>query len=256
MKGVLLFAFNTTELNYVKMANISAARINYFLDLPVTLVTDITPTLELSNFDNIVLLDSDDTNIKGKKIWKNKGRYNAYDLSPYNETLLLDVDYVVNSSELNKVFDFYDDFCCHRTTHFLMQEESEEEFLGTHSLQTLWATVVFFKKTERMRLFFDCVKMVQENYTHYVNLHGMLATTFRNDYAFTIANRIINGHIDDPRDFIPWNLTHVYNDVKVVKDTDTEFRLYSKKSKKEFIKIKDFDFHMLDKQNFMEIFDE
>lgn len=255
-KGVLLFAFNTPDVDYVKMANISANRINRLLDLPVTLITDITPKVNSHNFDNILLLDSDDSNTKGNKVWKNKGRYNAFQLSPYDETLLLDVDYVVNSNQLNKVFDFYEDFCCHRTTHFLMQQKNKEEFLGTHSLQTLWATVVFFKKTTRMKLLFDCVKMVQENYMHYVNLHGMLSTTFRNDYAFTIANRILNGHIDDPTDFIPWNLTHVYNDVTVIKDADTEYRLYSKKTKKEFIKIKDFDFHMLDKKNFMEVFNE
>jgi hypothetical protein len=255
-KGVLFFAFNTSEVDYVKMANLSAERVNRFLNLPVTLITDSPTQLSNHNFDNILLLDSDDSNTKGNKVWKNKGRYNAYDLSPYDETLLLDVDYIVNSNQLNKVFDFYNDFCCHRTTHFLMQNKSEEEFMGTHSQQILWATVVFFKKTIRMKLFFDCVKMVQENYTHYINLHGMLSTTFRNDYAFTIANRIINGHIDEPTDFIPWNLTHVGKDATVTRYSDAAYKVYSKKEKKSFIKIKDFDFHMLDKENFMELFNE
>lgn len=255
-KGVLLFAFNTSDIDYVKMANISANRINRLLGLPVTLITDIKPKSNSHNFDNVLLLDSDDSNSRGSKVWKNKGRYNAFEMSPYDETLVLDVDYIVNSNQLNKVFEFYDDFCCHQSTHFLMETDTKEELIGTKSLRTLWATVLFFKKTKRMELMFECVKMVQENYLHYHHLHGMYSTTFRNDYAFTIANRIINGHTDEPTDFIPWNLTHVNKRFKVIKDADTEYRIYTDSPKLEYIKVKDFDFHMLNKDNFMELFDE
>lgn len=255
MKGALLFAFNTPTVDYVKMANISADRINRFLDLPVTLITDVK-TDTTSNFDNVLLLDSDDTNIKGNHVWKNKGRFNAFDMSPYDETLVLDVDYIVNSNRLNAVFDFYEDFCCHQSTHFLMESETDSELIGPKSMRTLWATVLFFKKTRRTNMIFDCVKMVQENYYHYAHLHGMYSTTFRNDYAFTIANRIVNGHLDDPSDYIPWNLTHVNKQFKVVKNSDTGYTIYSANPKLECIKIKDFDFHMMNKENFMELFDE
>ena len=45
-KGVILFAFNSTKFNYYDMAVITAKRINHFLDLPVTIITDVTSVPE------------------------------------------------------------------------------------------------------------------------------------------------------------------------------------------------------------------
>ena len=39
-RGILLFAFNTPNVNYVEMAVETAKRSNHFLNLPVTLITD------------------------------------------------------------------------------------------------------------------------------------------------------------------------------------------------------------------------
>jgi len=260
-KGALLFAFNTEEIDYVNMANIASQRINHFLDIPCTLVTDSTISLASHSFDQIIYLDSDKSNTKNKKVWINKGRYRAFDVSPYQETMLIDTDYVVNSPMLSTVFDFYDDFNCHNTTSFLMHPNVPQEKLGMYSMNALWATVMFFKKTNRVNQLFKCMQMVQENYDHYRNLHGFNSSTFRNDYALTIANRIVNGHIDNSADCIPWNLVHA-SERTTITSTDTanfntEFKVtldIPNKNKKEYTIIKDTDFHMLDKKNFMELF--
>lgn len=261
MRGALLFAFNSADTDYVKMAEITAKRINYFLNIPCSLVTDQLITNPV--FDKILYLASDSSNTKHNKVWLNKGRYNAFDLSPYDETLLIDTDYVVNSTQLTTVFDFYDDFCCHNLVSFLMYPNANQEQLGMYSMNILWATVMFFKKTNRMQQMFSAMKMVQHNYSHYRNLHGFTSGTFRNDYALTIANRIVNGHIDEPQDFIPWNLLHVGQHTKIASDDISNFNTTFKvtidlpnKDRKEYIKIQDTDFHMLDKKNFMELFNE
>lgn len=253
MKGVLLFAFNNNEVDYVKMASITAQRVNNFLNLPCTLVTDKDTNYK---FDNIVYLDKDSSNKKRQKIWNNKGRFNAYHLSPYDETLVLDVDYVLNSSQLLNVFNFYDDFCIHNSSSFLMYPNVEQEKLGSASFNTLWATVLFFKKTSRVKYLFECVKMVQENYQHYVDLHGMWSDTFRNDHAFAISNRILNGHIEDNSNYIPWNLLHIGEKTLVQKISKTEYKILLLEDKTKYIIVKDIDFHMLDKNNFIEIFNE
>lgn len=253
MKGVLLFAFNTDDVDYVKMAYITSQKIHQFLNLPCTLITDSETTFK---FDDIIYLERDKTNTKRQKIWYNKGRYNAYSLSPYDETMILDVDYVVNSNSLIKVFDFYEDFCIHNSSEYLMYPNTEQERLGYSSFNTLWATVLFFKKNYRTKLLFETVKMVQDNYNHYVNLHGMWSDTFRNDHAFAIANRIINGHLENKSNYIPWNLLHVGEKTNVQKISETEFKITLKQEKSKYIIIKDIDFHMLDKNNFLEIFHE
>jgi hypothetical protein len=253
MRGVLLFAFNNGEVDYVKMAYLTSQRVHKFLNLSCTLVTDKSTEYK---FDNIVYLESDPSNTKHNKVWINKGRYNAYELSPYDETLVLDVDYVINSDKLNTVFDFYDDFCIHNSTSFLMYPNALQEKLSPTSFETLWATVFFFKKSQCVRHFFTGVEMVQQNYQHYINLHGIYSTTYRNDYAFTIANRIVNGHLENVEQYIPWNLIHAGEQTFVERVTDTEYKIILKQNKTEYIIVKDTDFHMMNKNNFMELFDE
>ena len=162
-RGVILFAFNSPKYNYYEMAEYTAKRINHFLGLPVTLVTDETSLSKDSeySFDRIVLVEPDRSNKRDWGIWINKGRYQAYEFSPYDETLLLDVDYMVNSDKVLKAFDTSVDFCCHDTTTFLMHPGAPQEVLSPHSFKTLWATVIAFKKTNRAKQIFDCLEMVQ-----------------------------------------------------------------------------------------------
>lgn len=256
-KGVILFAFNSPKFNYYEMAKFTAKRVNHFLNLPVTLITDeeSLPKEETYVWDNIVKVIPNKNNKRSWGQWINKGRYQSFELSPYDETLLLDVDYMVNSSKLASVFNFYDDFCCHNSTSFMMFPNAPQTVLSEFSRNTLWATVVAFKKTKRAKQIFQMMEMVQNNYNHYANVHGFISAVFRNDYALTIALNTVNGHITPISDYIPWNLVHVSNDVKVIKNSDTEFTLMSDvwkkgKMRKEYIVLKDMDFHMMGKENF------
>jgi hypothetical protein len=263
-KGALLFAFNSPKFNYYDMAVATAKRINHFLGLPVTLITDrdSLPDVVSTVFDNVMLAEADKSNKRDWGMWINKGRYRAYALSPYDETILLDTDYMVNSDKLLKLFDMGTDFCCHDTTSFLMDPKAVQEVLSVYSYKTLWATVVMFKKTDRARQIFECLEMVQNNFNHYSMIHGFVAATFRNDYALTLATRIVNGHLNPKSDVIPWNLVHVGKNTSVYKNSDDEFNteytvMFDNwnrgKIRKEYAIIKDTDFHVMNKENFLEL---
>ena len=262
-RGAILFAFNSPKFDYYKMAVATAKRINHFLNLPVTVVTDEKSiTDQTYMFDKVITVAPDLNNKRDGSIWINKGRYQAYDYSPYDETLLLDTDYMVNSDKLLRVFDYYDDFCCHDTTSFMMQPGAAQEILSAYSLKTLWATCVMFKKTARTKQIFECLEMVQKNYDHYCNIHSFVGGVYRNDYALTIALRIVNGHTNNKQDIIPWNLVHVGKNTSIHRNNDDEFNteytvIYDNwqrgKIRKEYITIKDMDFHVMNKEYFMEL---
>lgn len=264
-RGILLFAFNNGTTDYFKMAVATANRAYRFLNLQTTVVTDSNTVIEdyHHNFENIIIVDSDNTNRNvNKEIWINKGRFQAYDLSPYDETLLLDTDYLINSDMLLKPFELYDDFMCHNTTEFLMKPNEGQEKISKYSFNTLWATVVYFKKTKKTKLIFDTMKMVQENYQHYINIYNPIVGFFRNDYALTFALRIVNGQTEDISNYIPWALTHADKDVTLISNDNqscvTSYNVFLNQStsrglKKQFITIKDKDVHMINKENFMEI---
>jgi hypothetical protein len=255
-QGVLLFAFNNDIVDYYEMAVATAKRVNHFLNLPVTIVTDeksLSKTITYT-FDNTILAPADTTNTRDKQLWLNKGRHRAYHLSPYDETLLLDTDYLINSDRLLTIFDLYDDFMCPNHTSFLLNPNHTQEQISTNSFNTLWATLILFKKTNRVKQMFDCLKMVEENYMHYVSLYNMVSTMYRNDYGLTIANRIVNGQLENKQDYMPDSLVHVNKEVKVYKNNDTPFNTeYTLIKERQYIIVKDIDFHMMDKKNFMEL---
>lgn len=256
-KGVLLFAHNNQKIDYFKMATHTASRIHKFLDLPVSIVTDsasITSGVEV--FDEVIHTTPDISNKRRKDIWINKGRYSAYDLTPYQDTLVLDVDYLVNSPQLIKVFNGSGDFCCHNEVKWFLEVHSTE-YLSKETVQTHWATVLRFKKTNRVKQIFQMMEMVQKNYDHYCNIYKIPEQTYRNDYALTIALKTVNGHMTYAPDYFNWKLNHVAPNVKVYRDTDTAYTLThldNKIGKQTYIKIRDTDFHMLDKNNFLELF--
>lgn len=263
-RGAILFAFNSPKFDYFSMAEHTANRINHFLNLPVTVITDETslPKNPKHNFDNIILVDPDKSNKRDWGVWINKGRYQAYQLSPYEESILLDTDYMVNSDKLNKLFDLDTDFCCHDTTSFLMNPGVPQEVLSVYSYNTLWATVVKFKKTNRAKQIFECLEMIQKNFDHYANIHNFISATYRNDYALTLAIRIANGHLLPKTDIIPWNLLHLGKNTTAYRNNDDKFNSEytvmfdnwkKNKLRKEYITIKDMDFHVMNKQNFLEL---
>jgi hypothetical protein len=70
---------------------------------------------------------------------------------------------------------------------------------------------------------------------------------------------MVNGHVESTDNYIPWKLVHVGKTSHVYKtNMDTEFVITHDntqrgKTKKEYMIVKDMDFHMLNKDNFMEI---
>jgi hypothetical protein len=262
MKGALLFAFNTELVDYVKMAVFTAKRINRFLNLPVTIVTDSNANLSKYDytFDNVILAEANTDNNRNNSVWLNKGRFKAFDYTPYYETLVLDVDYIVNSDRLLKTFDIYEDFMCHKNIHFLMQPEVPQEKISNLGIDSVWATTMTFKKNKTCEHIFQCMKMVQENYDHYINLYYMTIPYFRNDYSLAISLKILNGQLDNNRYYTPWHLLHTGPGTKVYKEKDTQYTIVydnwiNGKIRKDYITVKDTDFHMIVKDNFMEVID-
>jgi len=255
-KGILLFAFNNGQTDYFEMAVRTAKRATKFLNLPVSVVTDSSTELARYEkvFDNIIIDVAEKSNIKDKVVWINKGRHKAYELSPYNETLILDTDYLINSDTLLRPFELYDDFMCHNSVDFILNHNTQPEKVSSKFVNTCWATVIYFKKTNRTKQIFECMQMIQDNYMHYVNVFDMNSGMYRNDYSLTIALWIVNGHVHNKQDYIPWNLLHLSYRVKSYRISETEYIFLDDKQK--YITLNTTDFHIMNKQNFMDLTNE
>lgn len=250
-KGVVLVAHNNSTNDYFEMASFTAKRVHGFLNLPVTVITDKSSVKQNNIFDKVILTDANNSNYLRKVNWINKGRYKVFDLSPYDDTIVLDVDYLVNSNRLNQLFEFDHDFMCHKNTFFIMNKSIEQEKLSKKSIETLWATVMRFKKTSRTEQIFNMLEMVESNYTHYSKIYGFLTMPYRNDYALTIALKTVNGHFENTQDYISWPLVHIENTIGIERLSNTTYNLYkTENNKKYYTQICDKDFHVLNKTEF------
>ena len=194
-RGVLIFATNTKEVDYVSIAEANRHLIKKYLGLPTTIVAG-------ENTNNRRFVDGEIVE------WHNAGRCNAYDLSPYKQTLVLDGDYLVFDNNLLKILDTVKDYAIPNKNIYVNSDLTDD--LGDFAISPmLWATVIAFNKTEKSKAMFECVKMIQNNYSYYCALYKLKSNNFRNDAAFTIADRLVNGYTDNPATKIPWPILTV-----------------------------------------------
>ena len=214
-KGVLLFAFNSSRVNYVDIADQTSRLIQKHLKLPVTLVTDHDAIPKFA-YDQIIRSTASTGNTRNDREqnvyeWKNLDRYMAYELSPYDTTLLCDVDYAMFDNSLLKLFD--QDYDYKLMYHTQTPKEFNHDEMGPISLPMVWATVVMFKKTQRAKIFFDLIGRIRRNYNYYRLLFKIRDGNYRNDFAFSIANIILSGYSIPAENNIPWTMTTIDQNV-------------------------------------------
>lgn len=213
MNGAVIFAQNNARFDYVKLAIFSAKQIKQYLDIPVSLITDSRSWLEKTypnhSFDKIIDVElsskqqlksvNDGSLYKTKVDWKNKERTSVYQLSPYDKTLVIDSDYILNSSILKSAFDNDYDLQIYRNSLDLAGWRDTSEFsrINSYSVPFYWATVFVFQKNPIMEKFFDLVDFIKTNWNYFKLLYSIRSDTYRNDFAFSIAIHILNGKTEN-----------------------------------------------------------
>ena len=152
-QGVLMFAFNNERTDYLEMAAWSAKNIRRHLELPVAVVTNNPEQAAALGFEHVIASESDTGGTRyfadydATVTWHNAGRVNAYELSPFEQTLVLDADYVVASKQLELVLDMPQQFAAFHEVWDAEDKFSERiETFGQHNMPMWWATVMMFRR--------------------------------------------------------------------------------------------------------------
>jgi len=209
-KGILIFAHNNEGIDYVKLACATALMIRKNMDVDgITLVTDDTSlNYSLTDhesvakyfFDEIVVYENKKftkrnyrDHIKSDKIltFYNGDRCQAWDITKYDETIIIDADYLIQDNILNNCWGSENSFMVNKNittvnTLFPMQQPR----INFQGIEQYWATVVYFKKDQEAKLIFDAWKMVKENHPYYKSLYDIPGKIFRNDFALSVALHI------------------------------------------------------------------
>jgi len=273
--GALIFAHNNAGIDYTKLAVYCADRVRKFLDIPVSIVTDNPQWLEKTYpdhpFDQVIetLVETGgqklfyDGTLSSRKLeWKNLSRNRSYDLTPYDKTLVLDSDYLINSSVLKIALERDENFQIYKKSFDLAgwRNTSAFERINGYSIPFYWATVFVFKKNFLTQAFFDLVSYIKHNWLYFRVLYNIENAIFRNDYAFSIAIHIMNGKMSG--DFaieLPGTMSYLLDkDILVSADNNVVKFLAEKQNHLgEYIagKVQDIDVHVMNKVSLTRVID-
>lgn len=210
-RGCLIFAHNG-NLDYGSQAVASAALVRKHLGIPVSLVTDENTFAETVKkfkelpFDQVIKIDKpSDTNMRTMLTsdgqlevfnFINNNRTSAYNLTPYDQTLVIDSDFLVFSDLLNRYWDTGYDFLITPGMLDLTQRyvNPKEYVIDDYSITMLWATCIMFNKTPEVKMFFDLVEYIKQEYYYFAQLYNFDHRQYRNDFSFSVACHIMSGH--------------------------------------------------------------
>ena len=218
-KGVLLFCFDTADVQYHRILERCVRLIKKNLQLEITVVTDFNTYSRMSpmGFINYKFIEPERGNTKFGKEWNNVDRHMAYELSPYDITLVMDIDYFPFTDNLRQFLDTDHDFLISKQAHDLSRGTIMDQ--GRWSMiDMVWATVFIFRKGRKAKRIFDTLKYVKRYYPYFMDLYRIYDRRFRNDYAFAIALEQANGFTS--YDTLPAQLPTLPPDCRIVKITD------------------------------------
>ena len=202
MRGVLLFAFNNEQVNYYKLAKMCAKRIKHFWDLPVCLVTDEPEPKRKPKEITFWRQVEQPTRVNSKSYYDygtalsfwNTNRHDAYALSPFQETILIDSDFLPSGRSVLNAWDGAG-VKLTRQAHSVEHTELGDDvrFLGKSRIPMYWATIVCFDRSPVAQEFFRQWQNAVEFYTTYSHIYGFPPTPMRNDFAVTVALEKLKG---------------------------------------------------------------
>lgn len=273
--GALIFAHNNSGIDYTKLAVYCANRVKQFLDIPVSIVTDNPKWLydqyPTHPFENVIEIQTEsaeqklfyDGALSSRKLeWKNLSRNQSFNLTPYDKTLVLDSDYLINSSVLKIALERDEHFQIYKKSFDLAgwRNTSSFERINGYSIPFYWATVFVFKKSFLTQAFFDLVSYIKQNWLYFRVLYSIENTIFRNDYAFSIAIHIMNGKMSG--DFaieLPGTMSYLLDKDILVSANNGKIKFLSEKQNHlgEYIagKIENVDVHVMNKVSLTRVID-
>ena len=260
-QGAVIMAMRNDQVDYLALAAWNSQNIRRHLSLPVAVVTDDVDA-DTAAFDRVIVIDTPEAagsrnlDHTEPRPWNNMNRADAFELSPWDRTLLLDADYVVASADLRVVVDSSVELSTHRWAYDVTGRDdfSGLNWFGAFRMPQWWATVMVFDRSDRSRWVFDCMRMIRDNWRHYERIYGVSKGLYRNDQALSIALNTENGHTLETTD-IPWRLATVMPDCAIQATAQDQYRIEYRDSegRARYITTKGQDLHVMAKKSLEDI---
>lgn len=193
MKGFLTLAQNGKH-DYVKMAYVLAMSLKLSqkesnLSVIVNKGSKI-PKKYKSLFDKIIYVE----NIKDE--WKVQNKWQYYQLTPYDETIIVDTD-MLFLNDISVWWKILSSFDINFTTQVrnyrneIITSDYYRKVFTNNNLPNLYTGLFYFKKTSKVERYFKFLKLVFQNWEEFYKLLKNPPKFLSGDVAFALAAKII-----------------------------------------------------------------
>jgi hypothetical protein len=196
-RGFLIIAQNTDSVDYVRCAAALASSIKQYM--PKEKVALATMDLVVSDyakyFDKIVELPYGD--LEPISDWKLINDWQAYDASPFNETIKLEADMYIprDISHWFNVLSSRDVVVCSKIRNFKQEistVRAYRKFIDDNQLPDVYNAITYFKKSHNAERFFTLVRHIFENWSDYrATLKCNINEPATTDWVYSIACHIM-----------------------------------------------------------------
>lgn len=271
-QGILIYAHNSRAVDYALLSVISGGLAKKYLNMPASLVTDKSTIKWMEDskiydladriFENIIIVEQPQTSNSRKlhdgtdNAWVpfiNSNRASAWDLTPYDRTLLIDSDYLIFSNRLGEYWNVDANLLIGESLLDINHDSRaghNDLYVSEVGIKLYWATTVMFTKNAETKLFFDLVKHIRDHYQYYADTYRFDVRQFRNDIAFSVAKHILNGFTQCNTENLPPVLTLLDKDILYAVDSKLQVLISAKHSSDYCAAaISNIDIHIMNKQS-------
>jgi len=279
--GVLLFVYNNRDIDYARSAIIAGFLANTNLQVPVSIITDESTIQWMKQsdiyqhaeklFDKIIYTErSTRLNYRNLRngglekkpvLFLNDNRCKAWELTPYDRTLLIDSDFLIYSDRLSEFWNVDSSVLISSAMKDIRGDRCgyHDRYISDTGPDLRWATTVMFSKDQESKVFFELVESIKDNYQYFSDLYSFLPGQYRNDISFSIAHHMMSGHSSSLDYFLPPILT--VQDLDSIQDIDKDFvRVYINDpitGQDNFLcNLKNTDVHIMNKNALIDNFDK
>lgn len=272
-RGILIYAHNNRTVDYALMAVISGGLAKKYLKVPASLVTDKSTIDWMKEskiyekatevFEKIIEVDRPVTDnirrlsdgLQNTTVpFINSNRASAWELTPYDRTLLIDTDFLILSNRLGEYWDVDDDVLIGDSINDVYSQNRlghHDRYVSDTGVKLYWATTVMFTKNQQSKVFFDLVNFVKDNYKHYADLFRFDNRQYRNDISFSVVKHILQGFEQNSHQSLPPVLTALDKDILYdVQNNQLKFLInYNLDNNFSAANLSGIDIHVMNKQS-------
>lgn len=272
-KGILIYAHNNRAVDYALMSIIAGGLAKKNLNVPVSLVTDqfTIDWMKKSQiydratdvFEHIITVEKPNTN-NSRRLYDgvdnnvipfvNSNRCSAWDITPYDRTLLIDSDFLIFSNRLSEYWEVDSDILIGESNNDIYDTQRlgyNDIYISEVGIKLRWATTVMFTKNGNTKVFFDLVNDIRKNYQYFADTYRFDSKQYRNDIAFSLARHILDGFEESKQGLLPPVLTLLDRDILYNVESNKLTVLVSPRLDSNFCvaSIADVDVHIMNKQS-------